>query len=322
MTANSPLRIQVQSLVGNHLEFELNANATLLALRLKVAQAWNLPPACVILSTHEAVLTDLAAQLEAALDSSSPSHVLTAAVSSQPLHDIIRTGTAKQRELAVEDLAQIASRDYERSVDMLAWCLTDSVKFVRIAALDSLAKVSHRGDPVALLAVVSCLTDRSNEVRQAAVEALRTTIPWGKEEEALDVLRVCFEPNREAALKVAALDIIGDEAPRGHAKAVSMIITSLSDPESKVRCCALDALINVAVPGDRSVLESVIRCARDKDCYVRQCALQALSVLALAEDEVAVKVARELTRDMDSSVRASAAATLAKLQGGVTTAPL
>merc|ERR1712224_5150 len=104
--------------------------------------------------------------------------VVQVVVSHEHLFMRASQGNHEERESAVGDLAQIASRDYHRTVAALSECARDRMKGVKLAALDALMKIAKSGEPIVIESLRLCLADNSREVRLAAIETLGRVLNW------------------------------------------------------------------------------------------------------------------------------------------------
>jgi len=310
----SLVRVVVQTFSGEALELDLKPKETVLGLQHKISQHCKVPPICMTLTSGADVLQDTGMQLvDLIVDDTSPL-VLTLVISNESLHRKALSGSPKDREMAVDDLLQVANRDYQSSVEVLSTCSCDHILRVRSAATDALGKIARRGDARAIAALCARLTDSHKEVRLAALESLAPLLDWQEDGAAVDVLNVCFAQHHPGSdMRAAAADVIGETAPQGHQQAICILIDCLKDGASRVRRSAVSALAKTTLCGDASAVAAVCECAKDRDWEVRAGAMTTLATLASFRDSNAIEVANELLRDPELKVQSAASAALAWL---------
>jgi len=248
-----------------------------------------------------------------AADSSCSPLIVSAVISIEPLQRQALKATPKERVMAVDDLLRVASRDYQKSVEVFSECASDPVITVRSAAIDALAKIARKGDQVAIKALITRLNDTHVDLRQDALEALGPLLDWD-DDCTIDVLARCLAQNAHPDSKAKAITLIGDEAPHGHTYAIRILTQCLEDAFANVRCTTVIALEKIALCGDESVVLPLCRCACwDDEVKVRVSAITALANLAPYGDSMTISVARELLGDADKKVQSAAEVALSRL---------
>mmetsp|Transcript_121189 Transcript_121189/g.220393 ORF Transcript_121189/g.220393 Transcript_121189/m.220393 type:complete len:339 (-) Transcript_121189:73-1089(-) len=309
----SSLRVLVLTCSGESLELEVRAQESVRGLQHTIAYHWKLPPICVMLTLGASALTDAMVKLEELQTDTSIPLIVTAIFSMEKLHQQLLSGRPKEREMAVDDLLQVADRDYEGTVQMLSECFRDPVFKVRAAATEALGKIARPGDACAIAALASRLADSNSEVKQAALEAIAPLLEWGEDGAAADVLKVCFEQGAPSWMKAAAADVLAETAPRGNQHVLQLLINSLENASTQVCRSLITALCKTALHGDEAVVRVLCQHAHDNDWEVRAGAITALGNLVSDGDAMVISLARQLVQDSEPKVRLAAVATLSRL---------
>lgn len=309
----SSLHVLVLSCSGESLELQVRAQESVRGVQHKIAQRWQMPPICVMLTLGASALTDTMVKLEDLQTDASIPLILTAIFSMELLHRQLLSGRPKEREMAVDDLLQVAARDYEGSVQILSECLHDPVFKVRAAATEALGGIARPGDACAIAALATRLTDSNSEVKQAALEALAPLLEWDVNGAGPDILKVCFAQEAPSWIKAAAADVLAENAPRGNQHVLQLLINSLENASKQVSRSVITALGKTGLHGDEAVVGVLCQHAHDNDWEVRAGAITALATLASTGDARVISLASQLVTDPEPRVRLAAVATLSRL---------
>jgi len=303
----------VHTFSGHVMELVMGSKDTVLGLQHKIGQQWDIPPSCIVVLVGMDIVEDTRVRLGDVHAGDSSPLIVTAVISIEPLQWQALKATPKERVMAVDDLLRVASRDYQKSVEVFSECLSDHVITVRSAAIDALAKIARKGDQVAIQALTTRLNDTHVDLRQDALEALGPLLDWD-DGCAIDALTRCLTQNAHPEIKAKAITLIGDEAPHGQAHAIHILTQCLEDAFANVRCMSVIALEKIAMCGDQSVVLPLCRRACwDEEWKVRVSAITALANLAPYGDGMTISVARELLGDADKRVQSAAEVALSSL---------
>lgn len=193
------------------------------------------------------------------------------------------------RQVALQMIMQVADWD-ERTMALITRCLEDGDEVVQLEALTAMMQIAPETEALSddlRLAVNQCLGDDSRRVRLAAADVLleRAKNP-ADTEQIVQAIRGHLRGGVEAIPRQeAALSIYAKLVAKGDAVALQDVSDILqSNCPSAVRMRALQALGQIAEEGDSFALHLMYRDLGDQTREVRMAAAEALGLVAARGD--------------------------------------
>jgi len=144
------------------------------------------------------------------------------------------------------------------------------------------------------------------EVRRNALKMLLPLETSTVIQADLAVVVSCTE-DKDSRVRVAALEVLEEFAPRGDASAVAAIAARVGDRDRPVRTAALSAIQKIPLPGDPVAVDAVVGQLAHDQWDWRQQATKALDVVVVKGDPYAIEAVVHQLESCRDEVRKAAA---------------
>lgn len=283
----SKILVDVLKLNGETLTLSVERQTTVLLLKHKLSELWNVPPECQKL-IHGGEVLHNGRCLTKLHKNKGASLTVACIISAEEVFACLENASSSltQRQSSMRALADMAHLDYERAVQFLRANLEHEDYRAREVAMHGLIKISQSGNSDAVPLV------------------------WNIAREGLN--------HPDEMVRAASVELAGLVAQRGDTEMLRALCGTARDPSHCVKTCLPAALSQVAEVGDSCALEVYLRLSVDPDCIVREAAARALGdILQLKSADVAKIAIDRLAKDKSRMVRDVAAQALSNMQVGI-----
>jgi len=260
------MRVVVQSLAGQTLEFELDSETKVSALKSSIASCCDIPPACQNLLNGTNLLHDSACLSDCAQSGVPEPQLLSLSliVSHAALRQALIDGDTCEKESALATLVKLGPKGGEESViDVVVGGLEDTSRRIRSSALTALTQLACKGHDHATQALLPRLKHPNYEVRCMAVQALGQIADVG-DKRALHALIECLG-DVSGGVRSAGAQALPQVAQKGDSAALAALVACLHDEDRHVRSTAMEVLPKVAQKGNLSVMAEVVSSLQNKE---------------------------------------------------------
>jgi hypothetical protein len=285
------IHVVMRDIGGRELALEASAETSIQALKVKVAEAWQVHPMCQRLIKGAEALKDSDTLESLCSNDLAPLSIMVVVSVGEALKRLDHANRHIRQE-AIKAFGQIAPKGHRGAVAAIGPLLSDSASETRVSALEALARVAADGNEHAIDLALGCITDVRADVRCATLRALSQLSPAGHK--AAMIAMVDCISDKEAAVRANALQSLTRSVPKGNADAIQAVCLLLKHGRAEVRGTALKAIVSLASANDETVISAIGELIEDREPSLRQEVLMAYCVLIpdKHEREVALAMAR------------------------------
>ncbi|CAJ1415747.1 unnamed protein product [Effrenium voratum] len=292
----SLLEVCLWSIGGRRLgAVQVSEDAPVKKLKYATADLLELPPKCHKLLCGGEIMASQ--KLLSQYSDGSSSLEVMVVISHELIYKRMFDPSDAVRQAALNTLSRAAETGSKAAIEAVSACLQDNSGEVRRIALKALSCISEEGNTQVIDLLCESLQRGDVFTKATAIKGLIKVAGIGHDQFVATMLELSVGATRRFAI-----ESLPQVTLRGDPRSVKAASTALLDKDAQVRQAAVQSLGQLAPRGDQEVIAQLLRCLQeDSDKVVRRCAAIALGQVALQDDTKVLAVLQASAGD--SSLR-------------------